>query len=383
VDYPKSKLQPSPVFLYAATLKNMDKKKDAISVFVKFAMNNPTDKNASQAYFDAGSLSMNIGNYTQAIKYFQKILTDYEKTNINPNVLYQLLYANYLAGNNNDSEKYADSLIKEYPDSEFALQTLFWQTNFYITSKKFDKALQSLEIIEKKFAKKPLIISKALYDRAYILNLEGETAEALKFLTKLENDYSSYPILPKCLYLKGDILSSQGNYLDAISYYLKATQVTDNSALNCAAWGRVGDCYFAMINYVKDDKEKQDVLLQAVSYYNKIINEETLSPLFRIQTLYKLGKCYELMNKKEKAITMYHEAVYGTVLDTEQGENPSSEWFAKSGIALARLLHEKNTPIAAEAAISVYKTLIRYNIQPVQDFKLRIKEINDNYKLKE
>jgi tetratricopeptide (TPR) repeat protein len=382
-NYPKSKVQPSPVFLYATTLKKLGKIEEAISNFVKFAKDNPTDKNALQAYFDAGSLSLDINNYTKGINYFQKILSDFKETEKTPHVLYLLLYANYLAENHEKSIQYANSLLKQYPDSKFALQTLFWQVNYYANCKKYSKALESLIIIENKFAEKPLVISRVLYDKAYFLYIEGKIDDALKVLTKLEDDYSTTPALPKCLYLKGDILSSEGKYLDAISQYLKATQVAKNPDLNSAAWGRVGDCYFAMINYAKNKEEKHDCLLKAVDYYHKIIEEETLSPLFRIQTLYKLGKCYECLNEKEKAITIFHEAVYGTILNTKHGENPNIEWFAKSGIALARLLQEKNTPITAEAAISVYKTLIKYNIQPVQDFKQRIKEITNNYKLKE
>ena len=285
--YPKCKLLPSPVFLYAITLKKMGKTEDAISVFAKFAKDNPTDKNASQAYFNAGSLSLNTGNYAQGIDYFQKILANYKKTDKTPNVLYKLLYANYLANNSEASTKYADRLLKQYPNSEFVLQTLFWKINYYINNKRYNDALESLAKIEKKFTEKPLIISRVLYNRAFILNLEGKTADALTALSKLEHNYSATPMLPKCLFLKGDILSSEGKYLDAISFYLKATLVTEDSVLNIASWGRAADCYFAMINFVNDEKEKQDSLLKAVEYYNKIISKKTISPLFKIQTLYK------------------------------------------------------------------------------------------------
>ena len=382
-EYPKSKIQPSPVFLYATALKKIDKTKEAISYFAKYAKDNPKDSNAAIAYFEAGYLSLGIGKYSQGIEYFEKILKEYKKTNKTPNVLYHLLYANYLAGNNEASVKYAKILINEYPKSEFAIQTLYWITNYYSSNKDFNKALESLTKIQNKFSKKPTIVSRALYDRAYILNIDGKPTEALEILNDLENDYSTMPILPKSLFLKGDILSSNGKYLDAISYYLKATQTNQDPTLDNAAWGRVGDCYFAQINYAKNKKQKSDFLLKAVDYYQKIIAEKSLSPLFKIQTLYKLGKCYELIDEKEKALTMYHEAVYGTVLDAEQGETPSTEWFAKSGIALARMLQDKETASAAEAAISVYKTLIQYKIQPIQDFLQRIKELSNNYKLKE
>ena len=380
-NYPKSKLQPSPAFLYAVTLRELGKDQDAIADFIKFAKNNPMDINASRAYFEAGCLSINNCNYKQGIDYLLKILTNYQDSDKIPSVLYRLLYANYLEGNYKTAQKYAKRLIKQYPNSKFILQTLLWQVNYYRNNKEYDKALNALIVLQKQFSKKPLIISEILYNKAYILNLKGESTDALNTISKVENSYSTTPILSECLFLKGDILSSDGNYLDAASCYLKATQTTKNQDLNNAAWGRVGDCYFAKINY--DKKTKKELLLNAIKYYNKILDSDNLSPLFKIQTLYKIGKCYQLLDKNEKAITMFHEAVYGIILNIKHGENPSTEWFAKSAIALAKLLQERNTPVADKAAIDVYKTLIKYNIQPVQEFKLRIQKINNNYKLKE
>ena len=381
--YPESKLQPSPVFLYAEVLTKMEKPEEAIASFVNFATDHPSDKNAFQAYFNAGRLSLDAGNYTQATEYFKKLLSDFEKTEKTPSVLYFLLYASHLVGDNEHSLKYASDLLKQYPNSEFALQALLWQVNYYTETKEYDKALESLKAIEDKFTGQPLIVSKVVYDKASLLYMQGKTADALMTISALEEAYPTAPIFSKSLYLKGDILSSEGKYLDAISSYSKVSQLSKDTQLNNAASGRIGDCYFAMMNYAENPKEKNDILLKAVSYYNKILDEKNLSSLFRVQTLYKLGKCYELLDNEEKAIAMLHEALYGSVLDAKRGEHPNMEWLAKAGIALARLLQSKNTPIAAEAAISVYKTLIKYNIQPTEDFKLHIDEISNKYKLKE
>ena len=134
----------------------------------------------------------------------------------------------------------------------------------------------------------------------------------------------------------------------------------------------------------KDKKQKKVFLSKAIDYYSQILNSENLSPLFKIQTLYKTGKSYQLLNKKEKAITMFHEAFYGSILNNiDYGETPNAEWFAKSGISLAKLLQEENSPTAAKAAVQVYKILIKHNIQPIQNFNMLISKISNNYKLKE
>ncbi len=381
--YPESQLTPSPLFLYAIILKRLGKTNDAISKLQYFAEKNPDNSNAPLAYLEAGYLSVLQNNYTEAKNMFNKILKQYKDSAQIPDALYWLLYTNYLDGNNSNSEEYAKNLLELYPESTFTKQALQWQINYYIENKEYAKATISLKTLEKLFTNQDDIISEVIYLKAYVLYKEKKIKEALNALKELEDNYSTSPILAKCLYLKGDILVSEGEYLDAIASYLKSTQVTDNPSINIAAWGRVGDCYFAMINYTKEKDEKEDSVYKAIEYYDKILAEDEVSPLFRIQTLYKLGKCYELLDKPEEAITKYHEAVYGNILNSKNDISPCREWFAKSGIALARLLQDKNTPIAAEAAISVYKTLIKYNIQPKQDFEQRIKEISMKYKLKE
>ena len=380
--YPESKLTPSPLFLYAIMLKRLGKTNDAISKLQYFAEKNQNNPLAPLAYLEAGYLCVLQNNYLEAKKMFNKILTQYKDSAQTPDALYWLLYTSYLDGNSNSSEEYADSLLKHYPSSAFTKQALEWQINYYINNKKYTKAIASLKTLEAAFSDQPDMISETIYMKAYVLFKERKIEEALNTLKELEDNYSTTPVLAKCLFLKGDILASKGEYLDAVASYLKSTQVTDNPSINTAAWGRVGDCYFAMVNYIKEKDEKEDSIYKAIEYYDKILAEEEISPLFRIQTLYKLGKCYELLDKPEEAIAKYHEAVYGDILNNDD-ISPCREWFAKSGIALARLLQDKHSPIAAEAAISVYKTLIKYNIQPKQDFEQRIKEISKNYKLKE
>jgi tetratricopeptide (TPR) repeat protein len=175
-------------------------------------------------------------------------------------------------------------------------------------------------------------------------------------------------------------LSSLGKYQDAIASYTEARAKSNDEDLLTASTGRIGDCYFATLNYAQDKKQ---ALLDAITSYQKVLSPKSISIFIKTQTLYKLGKSYELLEEIEKAIEAYHEAFYSNIICMEQEKNPSKIWMVKSAIALTRLLQEKNTPEGADAAIKILKELIKFNIEPVSDFQQRIDEIRSLYKLKE
>ena len=114
---------------------------------------------------------------------------------------------------------------------------------------------------------------------------------------------------------------------------------------------------------------------------NWIIILKNISDFIKVQTLYKLGRCYELSKKNKKAVEMYHESFYSNIINIKKGKNPVYKWFVKSGIALTRLLQIEDTPKTAQAAIDVLQDLIKYWAQPSKDFQLRINEIKKQYKL--
>ena len=378
-EYPNSKLTPSPLFLFAMALKNADKSRKAITILIQFAEKEPNSTNASTAYLEAGNLAIGLSEYKEAITYYKQILENKADIQLMPVALYKLINANFLAGNSDESVKYTHILLKDYPDSVFTKHALFWVSNYYTTMDEYKKSIETLNIIESKYSKNPAISATVLYEKASVLSLSDNKSAALTLLMKVEKDHPESTEIQKSYFLTGDVLSSEGKYKEAATNYLKASTYNTSPEITTAAYGRVGDSYFSMLNYTKNKKE---VLSNAIKYYHKVLSTVDISILFKIQTLYKVGKCYELLGNDKQATVMYYEAVYGSLLDMKQGEKPSREWFIKSGIALTRLLQKKNTPMAAEAAISVYKTMIKYKIQPVNDFKEEIKLISKEYNLK-
>jgi hypothetical protein len=115
------------------------------------------------------------------------------------------------------------------------------------------------------------------------------------------------------------------------------------------------------------------------------MNAGNLPAAFADQVLYKIGRSEELLGDKGKALLKFREVMYLYDLDKEleRVTARSSVWFAKSAIAAARLYLAKKSPEAAEAAMAIYRSLIKVGMEPKKDFEKKIEEIQLQYKLKE
>ena len=200
-------------------------------------------------------------------------------------------------------------------------------------------------------------------------------------LNELSEKYPESDIVNDGLFLRGDIHIKQSEYEKAIPFFKKAAANRPKSLLEIASWGRIGDSYLALGWKTPDGTN----YLNATTFYDKILATKNIPAQYRDQAIYKLGRCEELLGDKGKALSKFHEAIYNYELDVEADKliAKSSKWFTKSTLAAARLYLDKNTPEAADAAVVLYKTLITLGIQPIDDFKKKIIEINNKYKLKE
>jgi len=377
--FSNSKLEPSPQFMYGITLEKIGQYQQAIEQFITYVNNNPNAGNASTAYYEAGLAALIIQKPDIAVEYFEKIISGYKGAAVEKETLYKLVYSNLLLNNFDKAAKYAELLSKNYPGTESSVQAQFWLANYYQSNRQFNEAIKKLQaIIDSN--KDTSITSNAYFKQANAYYEAGKSANALQTLQVLQARYPDSAIISASYFLQGDILSSLGKYSDAIAAYNEAYTKSSNEDLLIASAGRIGDCYFATLNYTQDKKQ---ALLNAITSYKKVLSEKNLSTFIKTQTLYKLGKSYELLDEIDRAIEIYHEAFHSNIICMEQEKNPSKVWMVKSAIALTRLLQEKNTPEGAEAAIKILEELIKFNIEPVSDFQQRIDEIRSLYKLKE
>jgi len=369
----------SAYFLYGMTLLKLRKFDDAAGVFADFAKRFPENTDAPRAWFEMGNIGFDSGNYKMAEENYSKILETYPKDEIAPNALYKRLYAHFLSGGEEAAGKDLELLRKNYSDSLFTVKGLFWQADFLRDGGKFDKAEAVLQELAAKYAAKPSVASEAIYESAYICSKAGKNDKAVKYLDELSEKFPNESIVSEGFMLRGDILSEANEFEKAIPFYTKAAERRPGSNLETACWGRLGDCYFSIAWKTPDNSN----IMTATDYFRKIIARTNISLNFRDQAVYKLAKCDETIGDKGSALARYREIIYGYQADKDKGEIRDPVWLIKAAQAAARLYLEKETPEAAEAAVSIYRKLVALNMEPKDDFTKMIREIREKFKLKE
>ena len=377
--YKNIKLTPSPIFLMAYTLSSNNEIQEAVKYYLSFAEKNKDDKLAPEAYSRAGDLDLRLADFQKAIDCYQTVLKHYPKSEIIPEVLYKLLYGYYMSGGYSKAIDMVSELNTKYPDNDYSLQASFWLVDHYISNKEYKKAKDLLGKIEVGEKDNKRVLAKVIYDKADIYSLQDKNSKALEQLELLGSFTENPEVLSQAYYLEGDIYSQNDHFDNAIEAYKKVLELKPSEDIQIAAQGRIGDCYFAVINY-SDDRDSTIKL--AINAYDSVLAYSDISEFLSIQTNYKLGKCYELLDQNDKAMEYYHHALYENIIDI-QNDGVEKEWAAKSGLALAQIFLAENTQYAAARAIKVYEELIKLDIQPVSSYEQKIKNIKSKYNIEE
>ena len=381
-DYPASKYAPNALFLYGLALKNAGKKDKAEAQFANFAKTYPAHSYASRALFEEGLLELEGEKYQDAVSAFTQLCEKYPESTLVPNVLYRRIYALFFEGFDKEAVADVRLLMAKYPDSDYTVHAQFRLSEYYLSQKDIPNSIAVLQKIAKSCTEsKPAYAGRAFYEIADIYFNDDKKDEAFKALDELSGKFPKEPIAQNALFLRGEIFTQNHEYEKAIPFFIKAAKSSTGSLLEISAQGRTGDCYFALGDKAKDRSN----YLKSIEYYNKVLAHDKLPPFYRDQALYKIGRSEEAIEDKGKALNKYRAVMflYDYKKDFDEPLARSSVWFAKSAINAAHLYLEKDNPEAAEAAISVYKQLIKANVEPKEDFEKKIDDIRTKYKLKE
>ena len=379
----KSPLAPEIEFLHAKALKNSGHLKEAEKQFTKFAEKHPGDQYAPRALFESAMIALGDERCADAAKTLELFCRKYPGDPLNANVRYRLVYTLFAENKVAEAVKNVQILAARHKHSKYAVHALFRLAEYHRgrgEDAKTITAYRKAEAISAAESYKPLA-ARAIYEIADTYFTSNHFKKATKILDELSEKYSKQRAKAYGLFLRGDILSKNSEYEKAVPFYKKAAESLPDSLLEKSAWGRTGDCYFALGWKTPDGTN----YLTAIKYYKKIFDAGNLSSAYLDQVLYKTGRSEELLGDKGKALLQYREVMYRYDLDKEleRVTARSSVWFAKAALAAARLYLAKQTPEAAEAAMTVYGSLVKAGVEPAKDFKEKIEQIQLKYKLKE
>lgn len=360
-------------YFRAIALSKTNSEADALKVLLQFINKYPKHALMPRVLFTVAGLSFKAENHSDCTRFYSELIRVYKDDAIVPNALYKRMFSLVFLGKFDDALKDIERLATNYKDSEYTLHALNWLADHYTNAGEYSKADLTLKRIESFYSNNKKILSATLLDRASVLLRSGDDKQSATIADEIIKNYADQSIYYEALYLRGGIFSNAGEYKKALEMYQKVFASSKDEYLKVAAKGRIGDCNFSL--YSKDFNN--EFLEKASEMYSFVLAQKNITRDFRIQTLYKIAKCYELLGFEKKAINFYKELL----LDYKSEPSESTLWFVKGANALASIYVKKGTPEAGKQAIIIYRDLIKRGIKPVNDYKSEILKIKKKYKL--
>ncbi len=361
----------------ALILEKLGKLKDARNSYLDFVKKYPGNEHAPIALFAGAKIAYNNHNFAMAAELFADFIRKYSTNPKAPLALYKRLYANYFSGIDEAALKDATLLLKKYPQSKYTVAALFWQVDWLREHQKFSNAITLLKLIQTTYKTNAQANAQALYELAVIDKVTDKLDDAIKHLKIIFNKYSNSSVVSEAYLLAGDILSKNGKYAEAIEYYSRGARLRPASQLEISCRGRIGDCNFALFNKTKNEK----YLDNAIAEYSALLKLKSLSTTILAQTIYKLGRSYELQGQADKALTSYKEVITGYEHDIKREPETTPIWAAKSAYKAIAIYKKAGTPEAAEKIIDIYRALQQMNLKTGENFPQLIMTIEQQYEL--
>ncbi len=359
-------------------LQLMGRDVEAARAYQVFVEKFPDSQYAAQAYFEAGNLYYQNRDYESAVKMYGRLAAGLPKHELTPAALYRTVYANFHLNRIGDAMATVGVLKKNYLLSPYTPGALFWQVDYLRNQQQVDEAIIILEEMAKIYQGNQEVLGRVLLDRAILAETAEQGKEAIAILDDFYARFATDPRMSEALFLGGDIASRNTDYGKAIQYYSRCAQLRPDSELARAANGRVGDCYYALYGKTSDTKH----LREAVTVFNKLLEEKKLNGDMYNQTLFKLGLCMERLKDEALALQYFNEVLYRYGVAVKRGLKPDAVWGIKAGYAASRILVHRNTPEDAAAALKIFHLMEEMKLVTVNgEFSAMIAHLKAKYQI--
>lgn len=356
-------------YLRAVLREKAGEPAQARSAYLQFIATHPGSSYHAVAHYRAAAIAFARQEFNAAAEEFLAYARQFADTPQTPAALYQAIQAADLAGNAALSEEALNTLDREFPGSDTAIDARLQLADSRIAREQWDLAKKLLDdAAALGAARNPDVGAEVLYDRAKIAVAQENLGEANQFLNEILDTHLSSAIAADAALLRGNLAANRGDFPRALKDYLRASELRPGGLFGEVAAGRIADCRYALYS---ENLESTD-LNAAMELYRKLA-ESASSEQLRLQSLYKLGKCEELAGEPEKALAAYDRALY-LARDLRQREiPPDPAWSAKAAYNAVQLYLKTGDIHGAENALRVLNMLEELQL-PVQEEISRIRQ---------
>ncbi|MGC8744766.1 MAG: tetratricopeptide repeat protein [Verrucomicrobiia bacterium] len=222
-DFPKSQFIPKAQLQRGWCLWLSGDVQSSRDAFQFAAEKLPHSDDQAIAIFKLGDAELYLNNYTNAIRSFKLLITNYInepkiKDLLIDQALYQLLRASISAGDLNSAEESLSKLLALHPDSDFSARSMLLIGQAYNRVDKPQKAREILESFIKKFPSSPLAPEAILaIAKSYVK--EGNYTSAAAYYDRWHTYFSTNSVKPQAEFDRALVHYQAGNEKTAASIF--------------------------------------------------------------------------------------------------------------------------------------------------------------------
>lgn len=256
------------------------------------------------------------------------------------------------------------SFVERYPESPWTADVRFWIGEYHFNLGEWAPAEAAFAALAEAHPKHALA-DRALYWAGRSAAAAKEPRRALDYYAALARRFPESPLMPEARFAQGDALSEIGEFAAAILAFEELIQQYPNSYLVGAAWGRMGDCHFTL---GANDPARFE---EALRCYRQA-RADPGADEWKEQADFKMGRCYERLNRPDEALAQYMNVVYGHLDARARGRAGTALWFTRAAFAAAALQERQN---AWREAVAIYRRVEEIGGPAAEDARSRIARI--------
>ncbi|MBP7275311.1 MAG: tetratricopeptide repeat protein [Kiritimatiellae bacterium] len=346
---------------------------DAVGVYSNALVRFPAPEIQAKARLGWGLIRYLMGEFSEARRDFEEIIRTGETGPIVEQAFFMRGWCAFLQGREEEAVQICRDFVERYPESQFAPDVLFWLAERAYNRGSFEEAEQGfVRLADGAALAGGRLAPEGLFWAGRAAMRAREFVRAREHFRRLLQDYPGHARVPDARFAQGDALSELGLFSDAILAFQEVIRSNPDSHLADLAWGRKGDCHFALGT---EDARRYREAWQA---YKNLLDQPRASPELRMQAEFKMGRCEERSGRITEALDHFMNVIYSHVEAREQGGSGAPMWFARAAFSAAEIFERREEP---ESALRVYTRLVEDGTAAAEA-ENRIERIRKNMGLK-
>jgi len=356
----------------ADVMRATEKWEDALGKYAQIVETYTNGAVAAQSIHQRGLVLYRLARFDDAQQAFETILSEYPQSEYVPQATYMRGFCLYVQGRREEAVETCRAFVRDYPDSEWAPEVVFWLAEQYYNQGDYKAAEPLFMRIASDF-KGHRLVPSALYWAGRCAGEQDNYVEAIERFSEVAKSYADSEIMPQVRFAQGDALSELGEFSRAILAFEEIIKNYPENHLVNAAWGRKGDCQFALA------VESPARYGEAMSSYQAILDRPTVPVDLKLQAEYKVGRCLEKTGVADKAFSRYMNVVYTFINENVERSPYTVLWFTRAAFGAATI---KERAKDWTAAVEVYRRVIEAGVPAKDEAAKRIEKIkNENWLL--